>query len=122
MTNENYDVLDPNGFRICSLNKKLAKKQGVTKEELSALVLSHQLKYCIFTAASKTKEPKKLKMLSNMLEALEFEQQKLWHFDIDRIYHRWFDLPNCICPELDNLDRLGTKFRVYTENCPAHGK
>lgn len=116
-----YDVIGPEGFRICSLNKKLAKKQGVSKEQLEALKLSHQLRFLLFETAKTTTEPLKLKMLANLLEILEFRQQELWNFPIDKNYHHWFELPNCICPKLDNLDRLGTKFRIYDYKCPVHG-
>lgn len=64
---------------------------------------------------------KALKMLANMFESLEFEQQTLWKFDRNKNFHYWFDIPGCSCPKMDNRDRIGTEHRIMIDTCPIHG-
>lgn len=123
---EGYEVLTepvtgPDGEPIVQLNTYLARRQKVTAEQASALVMSHQLRYIIFEAAKTTKEPLKLKLLAAMFEALEFEQQALWNFPRDKNFHRWFDFPGCTCPKLDNAGMIGVDRRIRLQTCPVHG-
>jgi hypothetical protein len=105
-----------------SLNEHLAKRQGVTDDELVALKVSHQLKFMIFSAAQQyKKDPKVLQMLYAVETALEFEQQKLWHFEPNKRFHRFFEFPGCTCPKLDNIDRIGVGPFIFYTSCPVHG-
>jgi hypothetical protein len=116
-----YTVLGMDGQRLTRLNENLAIKQKVTDEQLSALILSHQLRWLLFETAKGITEPLKLQMLANVFTALEFEQQKLWNFPQDQNFHRFFEFPGCKCPRLDNLEALGTPYRITAQNCPIHG-
>jgi len=109
------------GKVITRLNERLASRQKITDEQLEALKVSHQVRYIIFERAKKTKDSRKLKELAALLEELEFLQQGLWNFPQDRNFHRWFDLPNCLCPKMDNEDALGVDHRTTRLDCPAHG-
>jgi hypothetical protein len=117
----NTSVPGIDGQPLTFLNDALAKRQGVTEEQMSALILTHQLRWMLFESAKKITEPLKLKMLANVFTALEFEQQKLWNFPPDANFHRFFDFPGCTCPKYDNMDALGTSYKVHTQNCPIHG-
>jgi|ERR1035437_181101 hypothetical protein len=116
-----YEVPGIDGTPLTTLNRNLAERQKVTDEQLEALKLSHQLRWMLFETAKKTKEPLKLKMLAALYNVLETEQQKLWNFPLDPNFHRFFDFPGCLCPRMDNIDALGTAYRVHVENCPIHG-
>jgi hypothetical protein len=118
---EKYVVLGMDGKTLTTLNTGLAQRQKVTDEQLDALKLSHQLRWMLFETAKLTKEPLRLKMLAALFDALEFEQQKLWNFPQDGNYHRFFDFPGCKCPRMDNIDALGTPYKITVENCPIHG-
>jgi hypothetical protein len=123
MSTDKYIVTGPDGKIITSLNPQLAAHQNVSDEQLEALKLSHQLRWMIFEAAKKViEEPLKLKMLANIFDLLETEQQKLWNFKLNQNIHRFFDFPGCKCPKIDNADRLGTPYRVYSEECTIHGE
>ena len=105
------------------LNPALIAKQQLSDGEVRALQVSHVLKDALFDVARQygDNQPETMQMLSNMWEALEFEQQRLWKFQKDRNFHYWFNLPGCKCPVMDNRDRYGTKYRVVSHDCPAHG-
>jgi hypothetical protein len=118
---DKYTVTDQNGNVITQLNHRLAEKQKITDDKLEALKLSHQLRWILFEAAKKVlDEPLKLKMLANVFDALETEQQKLWNFEVNLNYHYFFSFPGCKCPKLDNQDRLGTSHRIISQGCPIH--
>ena len=116
-----YTVMGIDGKPLTRLNEGLAKRQKITDEQLEALKLSHQLRWMLFETAKATKEPTQLKMLAAVYDALEFEQQALWNFPRDPNFHRFFDFPGCICPRIDNIDALGTPYRITVQTCPIHG-
>jgi hypothetical protein len=119
---DKYYVTDQDDNVITRLNHHLAEKQNVTDEQLEALKLSHQLRWILFEAAKKVlDEPLKLKMLANIFDALETEQQKLWNFEPNPNHHYFFSFPGCKCPVMDNQDRLGTPHKIINQNCPIHG-
>ena len=111
-----------NGDALGRLKSGLAERQGVTDEQLSALIMTYQLKEVLFDAARKSlDEPFKLKMLAAMFDALEFEQQGLWNFPRDASFHFFWAFPGCTCPKLDNRDRWGTGMGIRSHDCPIHG-
>lgn len=117
-----YRVVDRAGNFICYLNPVLANRNKVSDENLAALRLSHIVREKLFNMARKTKDSRKLKAFAELFEELEFEQQRLWGFPQDRNFHRWFDLPGCTCPKMDNEDAYSTDRRIVMHSCPAHGR
>lgn len=119
---DKYQVTDLDGDRITRLNQRLATKQGVTDDELHALRASHQLRFYLFQIANANKDhPLTLQMLARLFSNLESEQQELWHFGADLNFQRFFDLPGCTCPRMDNEERLGTPYKIHNTTCPIHG-
>ena len=120
---DEFVVFGPDGNEICYLSSRLAERQRISVNQLGALKLSHQLKHMIFECAKHDtvkNDPIKLQMLAAVFDALENEQQKLWNFVPRANMHRWFDFPGCTCPKMDNADRLGTDFKIISEDCPIH--
>jgi len=109
------------GSVVTYLNERLAKQQKVTDEQLAALRLSHQVRFVLFKEAKATKDRRKLKLLAKLFDELEFMQQEQWNFPQDPNFHRFFELPGCTCPKLDNEDALGTIYRITDLQCAAHG-
>lgn len=120
---DKYLIPGTDGEPIGRLNATLAFRQSVTDEQLSALIMTHQLKEVIFAAARLSlNEPLKLKMLAAMFDALEFEQQTLWNFPRDANFHFFWNFPGCTCPKIDNNERWGTSHKIHALDCPVHGK
>ena len=118
---ENMDVFTDNGEYITSLNGTLARKQGITAEDIELLKDTHVMRRIIFNCMEQTDDPSQLKRLAKMFEDLEFLQQELWKFGADKRFHRWFEVPKCSCPILDNLDCLGSEVDVVDVACKVHG-
>jgi hypothetical protein len=104
------------------LNPALILKQKLTSVKYDALIESHQLKNVIFTMAKNTENIETLKMLAKIFDELEFEQQRLWGFPLDPNHHYFWDFPKCTCPKIDNMDSLGTPYRVHSGGCLIHGE
>lgn len=116
-------VIDYDGTLISVLNPQLADQQGVTDQQLEALRASHIIRAELFKAATHgIDNDLLLTMVANVFDALETEQQKLWNFPPDPNHHRFFDVPGCRCPKHDNAERIGTPSRIYSNDCPIHGR
>jgi len=118
---ENLAVYFSDGNYITTLNGRLARKQKISAEDIEMLKDTHIMHRLIFQAMERVNEVTKLKRLAKMFEDLEFLQQELWKFGKDSKFHRWFDVPKCSCPKLDNADRIGTDFNIYDLKCIIHG-
>jgi hypothetical protein len=106
---------------VCVLSSSLVEKQDLTKEAIEELKLTHIQKAEVFEAMENTDNPKELRRLAKRVETIEFAQQKLWGFEQSSDYHYWWKVPKCTCPDLDNRDSYGTKYRHMNGNCPVHG-
>lgn len=108
------------GFGV-NLNSNLAKQQMLTQEDLDQIAELHHKKFYVLQRMKMTNDPGHLKVLSLQVTELEFALQKAWGFEQDVRYHRWFEVPKCACPKMDNLERLGTDYPIINSNCPIHG-
>jgi len=105
------------------LNKRMLIRQGITDlKVIEALKESHITKFEIFEKMENTDDPQKLHQLAIEFEQLEFAQQTLWGFKMNSNYHYWWKVPKCTCPDMDNYDTYGTKYKHVNSNCPVHGK
>lgn len=106
------------------LNINLIKKQGLENniERIEQLKQSHIEKMMLFEQMKQTDDRIKLHELAGSVEQLEYHQQYLWGFPLNSNMHRWFEVPKCACPKQDNIDRMGTNYKIYDYNCPVHGK
>lgn len=102
------------------INPNLIKRQGVDDVGLDIIKALHAQKYSLFERMEETEDPIKLKELAQKVESVEFKLQREWKFPISKNYHRWFEVPRCQCPKSDNVDYLGTGYRVISATCPIH--
>lgn len=104
------------------LNPELLKQQKVSKKNEALLYESHRIKADILKQMEQSNNPSVLKILAGMVESMECYQQMLWGFPVNRDFHYWWRVPKCQCPEMDNAERWGTKWRVISGACPVHGQ
>ena len=108
-------------IHVYNLNENLVKKQGLDQDRVDVIKALHVEKLTLFDKMRETDEPKELKELAFSVKNVEFMMQEAWGFPKDRNYHRWWEVPKCECPSMDNADIYGTKYRVVNDNCPVHG-
>lgn len=117
-----HNAVYHNGKIAYYLNESLAERQGVTDQEMINLVQLHQEKLTYFSTMGGTTDRAELRRLAGLVETIEFEMQKNWHFPLNADFHEWYNVPNCTCPKMDNEDRRGTPYRVVDAKCPIHGE
>jgi hypothetical protein len=106
---------------VTYINHRLINSRNIDDATLELIKERHRERIDIFQRARKTQDKESLTFLAKAYERVEFQLQQLWGFDQNSNYHRWFELPGCTCPKVDNIDRLGTPYRVYSVDCPVHG-
>lgn len=120
-TVDDITLVDHNGKARSYLNKSLLEKQNITTGGLDKLKELHTKRYRLVDAMEETDDVNLLKFFDNCITLIDFELQETWGFEKDSKFHRWFELPKCRCPVMDNLDRLGTGYHIINGSCPIHG-
>lgn len=104
------------------LNSLLISKQELNDTDVNKINKLHYIKNCFFDIIEKEYDPNRLKLISKLVTQIEFQLQKLWKFEQDQTFHKFWELPKCSCPKLDNEDLSGTGHRYIDTNCIFHGK
>ena len=101
-------------------NATFAESRGITGVGLWTLQgVYKQLHQVLKRPSMHTQSPKHAVAV---IEALETTLQGLWGFPYDKDFHSyWMDLRGCTCAKMDNRERMGTKYKVITMDCPYHG-
>jgi hypothetical protein len=101
-------------------NPELVEKQGLTPKDVEEIEQLHSKRKEIESKMSKSKDVSTLRKLFEEWTDNEFELQRTWKFKEDERYHRSWYLPHCICPKMDNNERIGHGM-IINKNCPIHG-
>ena len=88
---------------------------------LEAIKDKFKNKFKLFTEMDKTDDSAQLKELADKVTENEFEIQELFNFSRDANFHRFWEMPKCKCPVMDNQDYWGLQYAVFNSNCPIHG-
>ena len=112
------------GDRTFSLPPFLVEKQGLNQEQVDD-VKALQLNRARIEAAIKVLDPVvNLNMIKIMFSEWQINEGKLqqaWGFEYSPKYWATHRIPHCICPKMDNDERIGTDMQVYVVGCPIHG-
>lgn len=107
------------------INPRLVAKQGLTEVEVDA-IKALQVKRAVITdamaAAILTGDPVRLAELKLAWTENEFELQDAWKFPRNENFHRFWDIPCCECPRMDNDERWPVGYYIYNAHCPVHGR
>ena len=79
-------------------------------------------KFKLFSRMERASKRETLRKLADMVTENEFEIQKAFNFEPDVNFHRFWELPKCVCPRMDNLDSWGTNYSIMRADCILHGK
>jgi hypothetical protein len=114
---------NPNTFgkKITSINARLVAAKNVSDEDVDKIKRLHKLRNCYVQLMEIKYTKEDLKYLANIVTQIDFQLQKLWKFKEDSLYHRFWELPKCECPSMDNIDVYGTGHRYINPNCKIHG-
>lgn len=114
-----------NGQPVHRVSPALALQQRLSDEGLETIKALHcdrLEQYERFqVAVAKSVSPEEMNVLIDEFTAREFKMQEVWGFSQDVNFHRFWDIPGCLCPRMDNDERVGTPYKVYNGSCPIHG-
>ncbi len=112
-----------NNGKVIALNPELLLSKKITEEVFNKLKTTHIAKEMLIELLqSNDLSPETEKVLLGTLggiEACEFKLQKLWGFEQNKAYHKFWELPHCTCPKLDNIDSY-PYMQHYSKSCPLH--
>jgi hypothetical protein len=113
---------------LVTLNKSKILEQRLSNLEIVKIREIHELKNYFIKKISKTNNRDLLKILGQLITLLELKLQESWGFDKCILYHRFWELPKCQCPQMDNNDRLCYCISeavdvgaIISDDCPLHG-
>lgn len=110
-------------IHVTTINKQLIIKQNIDDNTLECIKQMHIMKYLIFKRAKEldNSDVLRIKELYNTYCIIDTELQRLWGFEENNRYHRFWVFPKCSCPKMDNEERLGSDQFVFTSSCIVHG-
>ena len=119
-SNSKLIVCDLDGIARLILSASFLDRQKCWKN-LEKIKEVSQLRMIIFSMMENTDNRKELRSLAADLTELEFELQDLYKFKRNTNFHRFWELPKCTCPKLDNYESYGTKYYIIDTKCIIHG-
>jgi hypothetical protein len=119
--NANKYTIYYEGEPISYINPHLCEKQGLTDETIKLICETHSVKHGLLVDMENTEDVEALRELASQVEDVEYTLQELWGFERDSKYHRFWLLPKCSCPRLDNEDRYATGVSIIDTDCIIHG-
>ena len=107
--------------RISTINSRLVANQGLDSNTVNEINKLHRVRNCYLTLMEEVNDKENLRHFSKIVTQIDFQLQRLWKFKEDSVYHRFWELPKCDCPKMDNMDVYGTGHRYINPNCTLHG-
>lgn len=102
------------------LNPRLVASQQLTPEAIAKIEALHEVRHKLIKRMKLAKKPETLKTLAWRVTETEYALQTAWGFPTDSAYHRYWELPGCSCPRLDNADDWPYR-QHYSQTCLIHG-
>ena len=104
---------------VLVLNGRLLEKQKAW-DNLDEIKSTHIKRLLIEEKMKNTDNPSELKELFEDWTDYQFVLQSLWGFKLCANFHKFWEVPKCKCPVMDNKDRYPIS-RVINQECPVHG-
>jgi len=109
------------------LNANLIRVNKVSVAAIVDIIKTHKKKDIIISQMNRMSlaAPNAFKLLrtaANAITKIEYRLQKLWGFPVNKNMHRFWTLPHCSCPKMDNEDRYGTIYHIINQSCVLHGE
>jgi len=111
-------VFDEDGNFVTGINAALAKTRNINIEKAKNL---YRAKHHAEKLMEQITSYDKLKYAFDLWTKIQYDLQTVWGFPRSRDYHRFWEVPKCTCPKLDNEDAYGTAMYYINKECPVHG-
>lgn len=119
--------MEPNEFTLeyrghtIQINEDLLKSQGCeSRLDLIKQLHRHRIDIELEIERLIDSPTPILRDLADKWTHTQFALQRAWGFPPEINYHRFWELPGCECPKLDNEERRPV-ITITTLECPLHG-
>lgn len=102
------------------INKKLLISQKVTAEQLENIRQLHTARLFL-EESMKTAPIYRLSELNEIWIKIQSDLQLNWNFNQDVNFVRFWDVPRCSFPKMDNEERYPYGRYIINTGCPVHG-
>ena len=106
------------------INLELAQRQNLNEAEIFQIEQLHYARSLLHEAIQQAVAAGNVNVARSIAKALpeiELELQKLWKFKQDLNYYRFWEVPGCQCPSMDNSDAFPSGYYCINSSCPVHG-
>lgn len=107
------------------VNPTLCQNRNIddaTLEEIKALHHEREDLFDLMRAMDPETDQRELSECGAEFHRIEYELQDLWGFGRNHRFHKFWDIPHCQCPKMDNNDNYPHGVYVYNLSCPVHGR
>ena len=107
-----------------SINMGLAASRNLSVETIIKIEQLHDTRGTVHKAirsATLAQSKEVVYALASSLPSIETALQVLWGFPTDINYYRFWEVPCCICPRMDNEDSYPSGYYVINSQCWLHG-
>ena len=111
-----------NGVPQFRLNARLAAQKGLSQEDVNHIKTLHHMRLDIEDAMLEEPSRKTLERLNSEWMYVNRALQTAWKFAQDDNFIRFWEVPHCTCPSMDNSDRYPFGPYITNCNCPLHGE
>lgn len=118
-----YFVKENDGSGVY-LNYEMLKRQKCTSADIKGILRLAKKKRDLYKemyTAALQNDSRKLKKFAKEATEIEYAMQTHWHFKKDKRFHRFWEMPGCRCPKMDNADAWPTGYYIKSADCPIHG-
>jgi hypothetical protein len=96
-------------------------QKGLDDDTVSLIKKYHKVEIDLDNELSKETDSNEIKLLIFQWHVIQLKLQELWGFEMDKNYHKFWNLTACTCPKIDNEDRHPSGYYVYSGDCSLHG-
>ena len=106
------------GERGTMLSKAMLDQQNAWLNK-DLLLEAHFMRMMVYDLIEETEDLDMLFKYGQDLKLIENELQMMWGFEVNSLYHKFWMVPKCTCPKMDNEDWYPHK-QVISGGCPVH--
>lgn len=102
------------------INMKLAEELDLSKETIAEIEYCHGHRQSLGDESLTATDEEQKYIFEEWMDN-ERELQKLWGFEQDDRFIRFWYFPACSCPQMDNNDSYPSGYYVINGDCVIHG-
>ena len=81
----------------------------------------YNTKFKLYEQIASCDDSMSIKQIAIEIKDLKMNIQELFNLKRSSDHFRFWEMPKCSCPKMDNAEHWGTAYKIYTQNCIVHG-